>query len=112
MFPGNLQNENKGFIYELEAIAAVQGVLALCKNVKHSDVVLFCDNEAGLSALIKCKSEAPTVKSALLELTMFEEEHDLNIWFERVASSSNPADAPSRGITSHLPQSFRVNVSL
>ena len=85
-----------GFIYELETIAAVQGVLALCAQVKHTDLILFCDNEAALSALIKCRSDSPTVKSALLDLTVFEEARDLNIWFERVASSSNPADAPSK----------------
>ena len=102
----------KGFIYELEALAAVRGVLDLCTKLVHTDLVLFLDNDAALRALIKSNSSSPVLQALLLRLNEFEMAHDVNIWFERIASASNPADAPSRDDTSHLPPSFRVRPCL
>ena len=104
----------KGFIYELEALAAVRGVLDLCTKLVpvHTDLVLFLDNDAALRALIKSNSSSPVLQDLLLRLNEFEMAHDVNIWFERIASASNPADAPSRDDISHLPPSFRVRPCL
>ena len=101
-----------GFIYELEALAAVRGVLDLCTQVVRTHLVLFLDNDAALRALIKSSSGSPVLQELLRVLNDFEVAHDLNIWFERIASASNPADAPSRDDTAHLPASFRVRLSL
>ena len=35
------------FIYELEALAAVRGVLDLCTQLRHTDLVLFPDPNKG-----------------------------------------------------------------
>ncbi|CAE7750028.1 unnamed protein product [Symbiodinium sp. CCMP2592] len=83
-------------IYELETLAAVLGA-TLIPNLRHCDIVLFVDNEASLAALIRGQSDCPFVQSLLSRLFQAEEERDLAIWFERVRSESNPADAPSRG---------------
>ena len=100
----------EGFIYELEALAAVRGVLDLCTQLWHTDVVFFLDNDAALRALIKSNSSSPVLQALLVKLNEFKVANDLNIWFERMASASNPADSPSRGEVKHLPVSFRIRL--
>ena len=68
----------------MEVCAAVQGVCKLCTTLRSADIVLFCDNEAALAALIACKSDSPLVTAQLAELCNLEVALDLNIWFERV----------------------------
>ena len=75
------------------------------------DIILFCDNEAALAALITCRSDSPVVAQHLLALTNFEDHSGCQIWFERVASASNPADAPSRSVGS-LNEAFRIRFGL
>ncbi|CAE7823076.1 unnamed protein product [Symbiodinium sp. CCMP2592] len=98
----------QGLIYELEACAAVQGVVQLCNSLSDCNLICYCDNEAALAALIKCASESPVVASQLNKLSMLEDEKGLSVWFERVESSANPADDPSRFVLGKLPTSFRV----
>ena len=97
----------EGFIYELEACAAVIGVIQLCRGIRNSDVMVYVDNEAALSALIRCRSSSPVVASLLLDLCDFEDSSGNHLWFERIPSKSNPADAPSRLVFDHLPNAFR-----
>ena len=66
----NLEGK-QGLIYELEACAAVQGVLQLCGSLSDCDLICYCDNEAALSALIRCASESPVVAAQLAKLSMF-----------------------------------------
>ncbi|CAE7487214.1 unnamed protein product [Symbiodinium sp. CCMP2592] len=102
------QEGKQGLIYELEACAAVQGVMQLCNSLNDCNLICYCDNEAALAALIKCASESPVVASQLNKLSMLEDEKGISIWFERVESSANPADDPSRFVLSELPVNFRV----
>ena len=97
----------EGFIYELEACAAVIGVIQLCQGIKDADVIVYIDNEAALSALIRCKSPSTVVASLLMDLCDFEDSSGIHLWFERIPSKSNPADAPSRLVFDHLPKAFR-----
>ena len=101
----------EGFIYELEALAAVRGVLDLCTQLRRTDVVLFLDNDAALRALILSNSSSSVLQVLLVKLNEFEIANDLNIWFERIASASNPADSPSRGEVKHLLVSFQVRLN-
>ena len=105
------QPDQKGFIYMLQAFASVLGVLMLCKTLRDCDIILFFDNEAALAALITCRSDSPVVAQHLLALTNFEDLSGCQIWFERVASASNPADAPSRSVGS-LKEAFRIRFDL
>ncbi|CAE7247216.1 unnamed protein product, partial [Symbiodinium sp. CCMP2456] len=110
--PDLLNNVNvegkKGLIYELEACAAVQGLLQLCESLDDCDIICYCDNDAALAALIKCASDATIVAAQLSKLSSFEDAKSISLWFERVESAANPADAPSRFELDGLPKSFRV----
>jgi hypothetical protein len=97
-------------IFELEAMAAIWGALNLGKTWKHCDAIIFCDNEAVLSCLIRGRSDSSVVNRLLESLLRWETENDVTLWFERVPSKSNPADLPSRdpecklaGLQCHLP---------
>ena len=65
--------------------------------MRHRPIIHFVDNDAARFALIKGSS--PTRDSTWLTGLYWEAETSVGSfsWFERVASQSNPADAPSRG---------------
>ncbi|CAE7276538.1 unnamed protein product [Symbiodinium sp. CCMP2592] len=94
------QEGKQGLIYELEACAAVQGVLQLCNSLNDCNLICYCDNEAALAALIKCASESPVVASQLNKLSMLEDEKGISIWFERRASCQlqSPLDPRRRAV--------------
>ena len=57
--------------------------------------------------MIRCKSSSPVVASLLMGLCDFEDSSGNHLWFERIPSKSNPADAPSRSVFDHLPKAVR-----
>ena len=56
----------------------------------------MCDNDSVLASLIKLGSSNDFVCAIASLLADFEAESRISLWFERVPSASNPADAPSR----------------
>ena len=100
-----------GLIYELEACAAVQGLLQLCQGLNDCDIICYCDNDAALAALIRCASDAPVVAAQLTKLSSYEDSRNVHVWFERVESAANPSDDPSRFVLASLPASFRCRWS-
>ena len=66
------------------------------------------DNEAALGSLVSGRSGSDVTR-AVVELTAdWEYLHCPGIWYERVASHSNPADAPSRLAFENLPPEVRA----
>ena len=101
-------DSKKGFIYEMEAFAAIHGVIRLCRKLRNVDLIVYCDNQATVAALVKSSSEAPVVRGLLVKLNDVETSLGINCWFERVASAANPADAPSRASVANLPLHCRI----
>ena len=101
-------DSKKGFIYEMEAFAAIHGVIRLCQKLRNVDLIVYCDNQATVAALVKSSSEAPVVRGLLVKLNDVETSRGINCWFERVASAANPADAPSRASVANLPLHCRI----
>ena len=102
----------KGLIFELELAAVLMGLSGLCSNIRRADVIIFCDNEAVVGALVSGKSDVPIASVWLHRIFEIEEKQDLCFWFERVPSEPNPADEPSRGLTNGLPVSVKVSTVL
>ena len=115
-WPANVAEINKdnkkGLIFELELAAVLMGLATLCASIRNADVIVFCDNEAVVGALVSGRSDIPIAANWLENIFSIEEKQDLCLWFERVPSESNPADEPSRGITKDLPESIRVSANL
>ena len=59
-------------------------------------VISFIDNDAARYSLINANSSSETVADLLMINCVLDSTHDLSCWYERVASDSNIADAPSR----------------
>ena len=75
-------------------------------------LLVFIDNEASLGALIAGKSTSPITR-AIVELAAdWECSSCPGVWYERVASHSNPADAPSRFELAGMDPDRRVPVHL
>ena len=106
------QDNKKGLIFELELAAVLMGLRTLCASIRNADVVVFCDNEAVVGALVCGRSDIPIASEWPESIFSIEEKQDLCVWFERVPSESNPADDPSRGVTKRLPDSIRFSANL
>ena len=73
--------------------------LAMCSGEFSSTrrMIFYIDNNAVRDALIKGSSPVCDLFNMLSLCSYFISRSHLGAWFTRVASSSNPADAPSRG---------------
>ena len=103
----------KGMIFEPETLAVAIGVTQLLPNfaVRPCDrIVVFLDNESSLARLVSA-SGSLSADNWLFEV-VFQWELSVRAvcWYERVASHSNVADAPSRGKCEDLEASLRINV--
>ena len=90
------QPGQENVIAELEALALMAGVKVWLPGLVDIQVVLFCDNDSVLASLIKLGSKNDFVCAIASLLADFEAGSRISLWFERVPSASNPADAPSR----------------
>ncbi len=61
-----------------------------------SQCIVFVDNDAARMSLIKGYSPSAASAGLLANIWLAEARAETTSWFERVASPSNPADAPSR----------------
>lgn len=91
-------------IAELEALAVLVGLRIFCEGQGNWEIVSFIDNEATLAAMIKADSAVKFLGSCSALVAEVEVQKSTDLWFERVASNSNPADLPSRGKVEHLHQ--------
>ena len=63
----------------------------------HRCVLLFTDNQCVLGTMVRCWSDNKFGNGLARIVCSRVESMFAHIWFERVPSLSNPADAPSRG---------------
>ena len=104
--------DQQTIIYALELMAVVVGLPAPLPHPELLDVIVYCDNEAALAALIKGSSDDPLVAFLLERLLAWEDATGCSPWFERVPSLGNPADPPSRGEVEKLQRYPRRKVDL
>ncbi|CAE7557407.1 Dnmt3b [Symbiodinium sp. CCMP2456] len=84
-------------IMPLEALAILQAFAAFCHlNLRCQDVVLFVDNQAVVSSLIKGACSEDDISLVLLCLHLFWAHLSCRVWLEWVPSDDNPADGLSR----------------
>ena len=96
----NLLNplEHETVIAELEPLATLLSLHLFESYLVDKDVVVFTDNNAVLSALISGRSSNDVVRLVVNKAFVWEDRLGLLLWHERVPSSSNVADGPSRGL--------------
>ena len=87
---------SKNPIHELELLPVLVASLVWGEMFAGAQVVFYIDNESARMAYIRGSGE--TLRGAGIIQTFVERESSLQhrVWFGRVPSFSNPADAPSR----------------
>ncbi|CAE7232725.1 unnamed protein product [Symbiodinium sp. CCMP2592] len=108
-----LRSASKHPIYEIEMLAVWAALSAWSHLLSNSYTVMYLDNEAARGAFVACKSGTAAGARILNGCLDFEEASRLRIWFGRVPTHSNIADAPSRGDCAQLVSlgATRVQVS-
>ena len=95
-------DDKQTVISELESLAVLAGLEIFGSPRVGHQAISFIDNEATLASMIKADSPVPFLARCSSSVAELEAKLDLDLWFERVASNSNPADLPSRDKTDHL----------
>ena len=88
------QSENP--IYYLEVLPLLVAVVTWSKFSEGSQLVMYLDNEGARHSMIRCFAELSYVDKAIQRLLELESQLQLRVWFGRVPTASNIADAPSR----------------
>ena len=86
----------KTAIGELETAAVVAALRLWGPTVEGRHLVSFVDNEGSKHSLVKGYSDSESITKLCSLADGLLDQHRLLIWFSRVPSSSNIADAPSR----------------
>lgn len=105
-----LKSENP--IFEFETLAVYIACRVWSKELTGRSAVVFTDNEGSLGALIKCRCDNAVGMRYVELVTGLEESFQISMWYERVNTASNIADAPSRFIFDEFQLGDRRHVDL
>ncbi|CAJ1344435.1 unnamed protein product [Effrenium voratum] len=94
--------DKKQCIYEAETLAATVAFHLWGPCIQGCKCVIFVDNEATKFALISAQGANDVVSSLTNKFALCEAEKQSHSWVARVASKSNIADDPSRGVCQPL----------
>ena len=86
-------------IFELECFAIWCGVCTWASLFRHCHLIVFTDNDGALHSMINGRSENDSGGRIVSATHNFLDNHFIHPWFERVNTSSNLSDFPSRGIS-------------
>ena len=84
-------------IFELESCAIAVALQTWSKYFINRQVVVYTDNNGTLGCFVKGQSDSECGRLLIEWTESWERANNARLWFERVPSHSNPADAPSRG---------------
>ena len=84
-------------ICQIELLAVLASLALFRSHLAGRPAVVWVDNEATKSALIRACSCQAHIADILAEVTQLETATQCRCWFERVPSLSNIGDPPSRG---------------
>ena len=92
-----LREAGQQIICQIEMWAFLALRVAMSRNFTAIPVVAWIDNEAARYALMKGSADSVSLRNMARLSQHVELVSPSLIWYERVASFSNPADLPSRG---------------
>ena len=103
--------EKSTVIFEAESLALIVALIVWRKFLRHRPCVVYIDNNSTRDVSISGTARTQPGKSLVAQLLEAEDVGSILAWYTRVPSSSNIADAPSRGkedgiTTKFLPAEF------
>ena len=90
-------------IFGLELAAVTISIFQLRYFLMHRTITIFVDNNAVLGALVKGTSRVLVARRFISTFWWIVSMFSISVWFERVASEWNCADAPSRNVRLPFP---------
>ena len=84
-------------IFGLELSAIVLALFQAREMLRGKAVTIYVDNNAALAALINGDSSSSAAFSLIATFWYIAASHNIALWFERVHTSNNIADLPTRG---------------
>jgi hypothetical protein len=93
-------------ITQVELYGILLARLFLDRKTLSRKVIYFLDNDAARDSLIRGFSDSNSCLSMIYRFYKCEREDPGYVWFSRVPSHSNIADAPSRGLASETAKAF------
>ena len=97
-----LQQETKFVINALEVLPVLFVRRMWANRLLHSRTFIFIDNDGARHSLMKAYSKSEAIQKVLRNIVSIQAEAPAYVWYCRVPSHSNIADAPSRGDISAL----------
>ena len=98
-------------IFEIECFAMYIALHLWHKLALGTNTVIFTDNEGALACMINGISDNEYGALIVKHTHELCDNSHLNLWFERVNTHANIADAPSRGVSNdELGKRFEVNL--
>ena len=101
-----LREAGKQIISQVEAWAMLVILYEFRKLLINRPALVWIDNESARMSFIKGTSDSSSLRSMARLFHLIEVARPAMIWLERVASFSNPGDAPSRGKTSDMQEAL------
>ena len=92
----------KTVIFECEFLALLIALQTWGPRLKSLQLVCYIDNNSVRDATISCSTSNKVGEVIMSKCLHIEDEFQLQSWFARVPSPSNPADWPSRGSSKEL----------
>ena len=106
-----LAEGNEQVICQAELLAVPLSFSTWAHVIEGRDVLVFVDNETVKDALIHGISRSLASSRMVRFTRLFCASYAVGAWYERVASPSNIADAPSRGLFDELLRAGAVEVA-
>ena len=97
-----LQQDTKFVINALEVLPVLFIRRLWANRLLHSRAFIFIDNDGARHSLMKAYSKSQSIQKVLKGIVSIQAEAPAYVWYCRVPSHSNIADAPSRGDVSAL----------
>ena len=83
-------------MFQLEILPVLIARRLWSSRCSERALLTFCDNEAAKGALVAAYSPQPLAAAILSEVANCDVKDGALVWYDRVPTSSNVADAPSR----------------
>ena len=96
------QRDTEHVINGLELLAVYLVRRLWKEQMIHRRIFVFIDNEAARFSLLRMHSDAYALQRVLRRFAAIQADTPAYIWYARVPSSANAADAPSRGVLDSL----------
>ena len=91
-----LQVETRHVIIVLEVLPALVACALWSSQMLHRRCFIFVDNDGARACLIRMHSKSKVIRDMLRRGSYLQAATPSFVWFSRVPSASNVADAPSR----------------